>query len=159
MPHVPSPSGRGARSVGASRLARALVAAAVVGLLPSGPAAEAGDRRGPCDLHRQADESMRAHSKELIRCAAKKWPVRGGAATAICIADRESGLDPKAISSDGRYRGLFQHDKRYWRGRYDEYAREVWSLNRHATNGRTNAIVSIRMVSQGGWGPWGGKDC
>jgi hypothetical protein len=123
------------------------------------PLAAAHDRPGPCDLHRQADESVRQHSKELIRCSAKRWEVPEGARKAICIADRESGLDPAAISRNRLYRGLFQHHKGYWRERYEEYTLRTWSLNRHALNGRTAAIVSIRMASDVGWGAWRGKGC
>jgi hypothetical protein len=142
-----------------ARPAPALAILGMVAIALAGAPARANDRPGPCDLHRQPDESMRAHSKELIRCAEKRWPVPGGARTAICIADRESGLDPTAISSSGRYRGLFQHDKRYWSDRYEQYARRAWRLNQHATNGRTNAVVSMRMVNAGSWAAWGGKNC
>jgi hypothetical protein len=90
-------------------------------------------------------------------------PVPGGKDRAICIARRESGLDPSATSSPtGEYRGLFQHDRDMWPARYDGYTRPVWELSPKALNGRTNAIVTIRMVfdigtwREAGWPP---QDC
>ena len=90
-------------------------------------------------------------------------PVPGGKERAICIARRESGLDPSATSSPtGEYLGLYQHDRDMWAARYDGYTQPVWELSRRALNGRTNAIVTIRMVAdigtwhEAGWPP---KDC
>ncbi len=90
-------------------------------------------------------------------------PVPGGTQRAICIARRESGLDPTATSQPtGEYRGLYQHDRDFWPARYDKYTIPVWGLSPSALNGRTNAIVTIRMVAdigtwrQAGWPP---KDC
>ena len=98
--------------------------------------------------------------KDLIRCAAKRWEVHGGAAKAICIARVESGLNPKSTSSDGTYLGLFRHSADAWPDRYDAWTRRAWQLDPRALNGRTNAIVTIRMVSANGWGPWSGVgDC
>jgi hypothetical protein len=77
----------------------------------------------------------------------------------LCIARRESGLLPWAESADGLNKGLFQQHVRWWASSYDTYTRRVWSLPRSILNGRTNAIVSIRMVHDIGWGPWGGSRC
>ena len=70
----------------------------------------------------------------------------GGAAVALCIARRESGLIPWAESADGMNKGLFQQHVRYWDANYDTYTRPVWRLRSTIINGRTNAIVSIRMA-------------
>jgi hypothetical protein len=123
-----------------------------------GPAA-AEDRSGPCDLHREADELVRRFSRRLIRCAATRWPVRGGIEKAVCIARRESALNPKATSEHGHYLGLYQHDAEAWDGRFGAWTRERWELNPEALNGRSNAIVTIRMASANGWGPWRGDGC
>ena len=46
-----------------------------------------------------------------------------------------------------------------WPARYDGYTQPVWELSRRALNGRTNAIVTIRMVAafgtwhEAGWPP------
>jgi hypothetical protein len=86
--------------------------------------------------------------------------VPGGAETAICIADVESGLHPEATSETGEYLGLFQHAAEAWPGRYETWTREAWALDESALSGRTNAIVTIRMVNANGWGPWEGVgDC
>jgi hypothetical protein len=137
--------------------AAALVTATAVVVSP-GPAA-AEDRSGPCDMHRAEDEPVRRFSRRLIRCAATRWPVRGGAEKAICIARRESGLNPRRTSETGQYLGLYQHDADLWGGRYAAWTRERWALNPRALNGRSNSIVTIRMASANGWGPWRGEGC
>lgn len=90
-------------------------------------------------------------------------PVPGGSTRAICIARRESGLDPSATSEPtGQYRGLYQHDRDYWSWRYDTYTLPAWELSRRALSGRTNAIVTIRMVVKAGtWraAGWPPKEC
>jgi hypothetical protein len=99
----------------------------------------------------------------LIVCAAQRFgPIPGGSPRAVCIARRESGLDPRATSSPrGIYVGLYQHDRRMWPSRYDRYTRPAWELSDSALNGRTNAIVTIRMVraigtwKAAGWPPKG----
>jgi hypothetical protein len=119
---------------------------------------------GPCDFHREEGETVRAFSKRRIVCAVERFgPVRGGDDRAICIAKRESGLDPNATSEPtGQYRGLYQHDRDFWPSRYDTYTRPAWELSPRALNGRTNAIVTIRMVVDfGAWkaAGWLRKDC
>ena len=119
---------------------------------------------GPCDFHRQEGESVRAFSRRRIVCAVERFgPVRGGVDRAICIAKRESGLDPNATSEPtGQYRGLFQHDRDFWPSRYDTYTEPAWELSPRVLNGRTNAIVTIRMVADfGAWkaAGWPPKDC
>lgn len=145
-----------------------LVATAATLLVLSGALAPAMDPAhaqvtrqtpGPCALVRGRNEGVRPYMKRLIRCAAKKWQVQGGAEKAICIARRESGLNPKALSPTGLYRGLFQHHKAYWPERYDDYTRRAWQLSRKALNGRSAVIVSIRMAHFGSWAAWKGEGC
>lgn len=133
-----------------------LTVALVLGLAP---AAAAHHRSGPCDVHVLPGETVVHHSKELIRCAVRKWAVDGGAARAICIARRESGLIPTAESAGGDYLGLFQHMASAWPDRYGAWALPGWNLKSSALNGRTNTIVTIRMVHDDGWGPWGALGC
>lgn len=117
-------------------------------------------RLGPCDLHQRQGETVRQHSKRLIRCAVGLWPVGGGSTKAICIADAESHLNPGTKSADGTYLGLFQHSAVAWPDRFDTWTRRAWELGPSALSGRSNAIVAIRMVSANGWGPWRGVgDC
>jgi hypothetical protein len=139
---------------------RALVAAIVAALLlvPAGTAS--AEHPGPCALHREDDEPTRRHMRRLIRCAVHHWDVPGGTEKAICVARRESGLDPNAVSEpEGLYVGLFQHDAELWPDRYESWTRPRWELRPSALNGRTNAIVTIRMVNANGWGPWEGEGC
>jgi hypothetical protein len=117
------------------------------------------DRPGPCALVRGQDEGIRAFSTRIITCAAERWPVPGGADRAVCIADRESGLIPTAQSPTGMYLGLFQHSAEAWGDRYLEWTRPVWQLKPNALNGRTNAVVTMRMANAFGWGPWAGVGC
>jgi hypothetical protein len=142
---------------GSATAALLLIAGVLLGATP----AMAHHRAGPCDFHRLDDESVQYFARRRIVCAVDRFgPVPGGRERAICIARRESGLYPTATSSPtGEYRGLFQHDRDMWPDRYDRYARPAWALSRRALNGRTNAIVTIRMVfdygtwREAGWPP------
>lgn len=136
-----------------------LVGLVLVAVLTPSLPATAGEA-GPCDLERRDEESVRQLSKRLIRCAADRWSVPGGAEKAICIARTESDLDPEAVSAGGDYLGLFQHSAEAWPDRYEQWTRDSWSLDESALSGRTNAIVTVRMVNANGWGPWEGVgDC
>ncbi len=119
---------------------------------------------GPCDFPRLDGETIQHVSKRRIVCAVERFgPVPGGTRRAICIARRESGLDPGATSQPtGEYRGLYQHDRDLWPARYDRYTVPIWELSPSALNGRSNAIVTIRMVADiGTWwqAGWPRKDC
>jgi hypothetical protein len=134
-----------------------LLSLVVLGLLVPALPVSAGEA-GPCDLARRENEPVRQLSKRLIRCAADRWAVPGGAEKAICIARAESDLNPDAVSAGGDYLGLFQHSAAAWPDRYREWTRPSWGLDDSALSGRTNAIVTIRMVNANGWGPWSGVD-
>ena len=143
-------------------LARLLVMVLVASLTMSLGAASvpASHRPGPCALDREKDETVRQWVKRVIRCAERRWNVPGGAGKAICIAKAESGLNPKVVSGGGRFLGLFQHVAEAWPDRYVAWTRKAWELDDRALNGRTNTIVTIRMVNANGWGPWHGVgDC
>ena len=114
---------------------------------------------GPCALVREAGEAIQDFSIRVIQCAADRWPVEGGAEKAICIAERESGLIPTASSPTGMYVGLFQHSAADWPRRYDEWAKPVWQLKENPYNGRTNAIVTMRIANAEGWAAWAGAGC
>jgi hypothetical protein len=118
---------------------------------------------GPCDLSPRSGESVPHLMRRRITCAVDRFgPTGGGAHRAICIAKRESGLDPSAESETGMYLGLFQQSAKMWPGRYKAWTRRSWQLSKNAKNGRTNAIVTIRMVrAAGGWkaAGWRIKGC
>lgn len=132
---------------------------AIVLLAATAPAAGSRHNPGPCNFHRGADDTVRQHSRNQIRCSVERWDVPGGVGVALCIARRESGLLPWAASADGKNKGLFQQHVRYWEANFDLYTRPGWELWPAILSGRTNAIVSIRMAHDIGWGPWGGRDC
>lgn len=147
-----------------SRTTAAIVSAvAVAVLLVAAPAAIAQPAvgttttpSGPCPLVKTTAETVQHFSKRVIRCAAATWTVPGGAAKAICIAGRESGLVPSARSAGGHYLGLFQHSAAYWPIRYASWTAPAWHLRTSALSGRTNTIVTFRMVNDaGGWSPAG----
>jgi hypothetical protein len=91
--------------------------------------------------------------RRRIACAVDRFgPVGGGASRAICIAKRESGLDPTAKSATGKYLGLYQHRSTLWPDRYKKWTQRSWDLSERALSGRSNSIVTIRMVHAiGGW--------
>jgi hypothetical protein len=151
-----------------SRTAAAAIGGAVVVCLLSIPASAipAGSRggsapriAGPSAPTRSDTETVQDFAARIITCAADRWPVPGGAEKAICIAQRESGLVPTASSPSGEYLGLFQHSAAAWPDRYTEWTRPGWALKQSALNGRTNAVVTMRMVNAEGWGPWSGTGC
>jgi len=108
---------------------------------------------GPCALTRRSSETTHHYMRRRIRCAVDRFgPVGGGASRAICIAKRESGLDPTAKSATGKYLGLYQHAATLWPDRYKKWTQRTWDLSKRALSGRSNSIVTIRMVhAMGGW--------
>ena len=135
----------------------ALIATVVIWAGPT--RVRASSVTGPCYITARAGETVKHRMKRIIRCAVDRWSVPGGSTKAICVANRESHLNPHASSATGKYLGLFQHAATAWPGRYAKWTRPEWQLRRSALNGRTNAIVTIRMVHSDGWGPWKGAGC
>ena len=126
------------------------------------PPVSAHHRPGPCNADRGTDETIQHFMKRKIRCAVDLFgPVPGDAERAICIAKRESGLIPTATSKTGMYLGLYQHSADAWPERSVKWTEPSWKLSDKALNGRTNAIVTIRMVhaagtwKSAGWPPDG----
>jgi hypothetical protein len=140
-------------------VAASLLLTSPAGASPAGSRTGAPRVPGPCALTRLDGEEIEGFSIRMITCATDRWPVPGGAEKAICIAERESGLIPWASSPTGMYVGLFQHSAEAWPDRYDGWAKPFWELKRSPLNGRTNSIVTIRMVNDAGWGPWAGTGC
>jgi len=149
------------RRLGAILLA--VVFAASVPMLRASTAEAVRHPPHPCDLPRRDGETIQHYSRRLIACAVSAYgPVGGGATRAICIAKRESGLIPTASSKTGQYLGLYQHAATYWPSRFDTYTKPSWELSSSALSGRSNAIVTVRMVHAiGGWkrAGWPVKTC
>ena len=159
------------RTAAATALA-VLFAGLVLGTTP----ATAQQPPSPCQLHRWEGETVQHFSKRRITCAVQRFgPVPGGATRAICIARRESGLDPSATSEPtGQYRGLYQHDRGMWPDRYDEYIAVVGALassaerphqrDRHDPDGQGRRLVArsglaaYGLLSGGGSYPLGSHD-
>jgi hypothetical protein len=143
------------RSTTRRRFPAALLLASLLLILPAtslsgvAQAREAGVARYVCRIDwRKGDW----HVRQLIRCAAGRWAVPGGAATALYIADRESGYEPGAYNGYSGASGIFQHLSRYWPGRADAFGFGGWS----AFNARANIMVTMRMVHRmGSWSHWG----
>ena len=93
------------------------------------------------------------HVKKLIRCAAARWTVPGGASKALAIAEPRVQLPAPRLQQLQRGQpASIQHLRRYWPGRAGAYGFRGWS----AFNARANIMVTMRMVHRmGGWGPWG----
>ena len=136
-----------------TRILSAVAALALASVILVAPPVSAHHRAGPCDADRVAGETIQHFMKRKIGCAVYLFgPVPGGADRAICIANRESGLIPTATSSTGLYLGLYQHSAAAWPDRYAKWTEPSWQLADDALNGRTNAIVAIRMVhATGTW--------
>lgn len=67
------------------------------------------------------------------------------------VARCESGYRYKARSRNGRYIGLFQHDRRYWKAR----ARRAGLREAAITGPWANSTVSAWMIRHGGgWRHW-----
>jgi hypothetical protein len=89
------------------------------------------------------------HVKKLIRCAAAHEGVSPD--QALYVAWRESRFQPGAYNAAGAAAGVFQHLLRYWPERAVEYGFPRSS----PYNARANIFVTMRMVRQHGWWPWG----
>ena len=93
--------------------------------------------------------------KKTIRCAARRWPV--DLAKVMYIAERESGFNARAVNQQGSSAcGVFQHIG--WAPRVIKFNQQVPHGNAGPScyNGRSNVMVSVRMMSNSGYGPWGG---
>ena len=148
---------------------KALAIAAAVVVMLAVPASARERPHGPCvgrsfwSPPGTPAPVVAEHVINLIDCAVATWPVPGGAATARCIAERESHLDPHAVNTSSGAAGVYQHLPRYWPARARAYLRPEWFPNARGPIGpfraRANVIVTMRMVHGGSWSPWGGGAC
>jgi hypothetical protein len=121
--------------------------------------------KGPCTAdryevhHSDTTAKQTKATKALIRCAVRRWPVEGGAAKAIAVADCESSFYVWASANSNE--GIYQINN--WPN-----ARATWLAHRHwyfprwvntswkppAFNERANVIVAIRWAHSLGWSAW-----
>ena len=147
------------RTVGTgSRVAALALVVALAGslLLVAAPSAQA---TGPCDFGRGEDQTRTGvHAR---RDPVRRRSLVGARRSPDRALHRQAGERPVpwAESSNGINKGLYQQHIDYWGNNFETYTRTCWALKKRILNGRTNAIVSIRMAHAGGWGPWGGSDC
>ena len=142
------------------RKSRALVAASILtAVIMSVPTATISQAMVQRDAHRAAGATQICridwrestwHVKRLIRCAAVHFGINPD--KALYIAHRESRYRPSAYNSAGPAGGIYQHLLRYWPSRAADYGFRNWSV----FNARANIFVTMRMVRQYGWTPWGG---
>lgn len=121
--------------------------------------AQAHHRPGPCNVHWVKAWREHRDTRPIVRiiyCAVARWPVPGGITKALDVANRESGYRPDADNPYSDASGVYQHRLHLWPPRYRDWTLRGWRLYPNVFNGRTNVIVTIRMVHAHGWGPWGG---
>jgi hypothetical protein len=115
-------------------------------------AAQANDRSHFCKY-----PSTYQGNKKMVSCFAKKFGVSPDKAR--YIAKRESRFDEWAWNHSSNCRGLYQHQYAYWSERVARWHKKLRHWRVQHTNWyspRAQAVVTMAMVSHGGWGPWGG---
>jgi hypothetical protein len=142
------------------RKSRALVAASILtAVIMSVPTATISQAMVQRDAHHRTGATKICpidwrqstwHVKRLIRCVAAHYGINQE--KALYIAWRESRYRPSAYNGAGPAGGLYQHLLRYWPDRAADYGFADWSI----FNARANVFVTMRMVRQYGWTPWGG---
>ncbi len=129
-----------------------LIAASALDTAGASASATTGDTTARMVSRRICDHEWRRSTyqlKRMIRCAARRWRVRGGPDKAVSVARCESRFDPEAYNPGG-YAGVYQQATRYWRARARAYGFRDYSVY----NGRANVVVSVRMAHREGWGAW-----
>lgn len=155
-----------------TRLAAAVIAASILTTIGAGPVTAEpypwgeGRWRGPCSGWAygenlstpalfNADPRAEIKMRRLVDCVFHRW-APGNEATALYVAERESGFMPWARNASSGCLGLFQHISSAWPDRARSYLWRGWFRRWPAvwSDPRANAIVAARMVAAGGWGPW-----
>lgn len=162
------------------------ISAALAMTLATGVASAAGSGNDPQDEETTTSQTTARPSWderfERVRYRSLRWPrdrfstyevqltihaaaVRLGVSEGrmLCIAQRESGLSPRAYNPSSGASGIFQHLRTYWAGRVAAY--RAWAppkLQIKATaspfSARANVLVSALMMRRGGWYHWASTD-
>jgi hypothetical protein len=92
---------------------------------------------------------------QTIHCAVDHWGVPGGDDGAICIAQRESGLEADSDNEDSTAAGVYQFLASTWTGAKQAFAMPWWRLRSSVYNARSNVIRAIRHVhAHWSWSAW-----
>ena len=92
----------------------------------------------------------------VIRCGVRLWPVYGGYAKAVSVAECESGLGPRATNPNGHY-GIYQFARSTFASVHSRW-RALWErmgVPAAIYNPRSNILHAVRKASADGWGAWG----
>lgn len=119
---------------------------------------------GPHETQRQecrfqyldhATWTSREEIKTLACVVDRFGPIDGGIPKAVAVGNCESGWY-RFASNGGSYLGIFQHSASAWPYRVRSYMPSEWRIGpwEHWQNPRSQAVVTVRMVRAGGWGPW-----
>lgn len=100
----------------------------------------------------QGGKWTQTEENDTARCVTRRWSVPGGLAKLRAVGSCESGWN--RFATNGRYVGLFQHDKDAWPARVRSYTPPHWELQPGWQNSRTQIVVTVRMVRAQGWGAW-----
>jgi hypothetical protein len=141
------------------KLTALVLAGALMASMTPAQAKEPGWRKAEC-RYQYVDGRAGWSTVEVrytIRCSAEKFGV--SVTTAMYVANRESGFHQYAWNHSGcggaGCLGIFQHHAAYWPGRVHLIPDKFKPYGSSAFNARTNILVTMAMVRQGGWSPWG----
>ncbi len=132
-------------------------------LRDSSPVASHHANRGPCFEERfvnikpgMGHEKVTRRVTALIACAVDRWPVPGGLAEALNVADCESSFWPWSNNGHGDF-GVYQISS--WPARAKTYLKHRW-FPRHPfpprwSKARANVFVGIRWAHlANSWSAW-----
>ena len=128
----------------------------------NGPYVSASTRKAPAktEPRRKSPRGLKlkpGHEEATLRWKplVKRYFGPSDVNRALCTISYESGGNPKAKSRSGTYRGLLQHNMRYW----DSRARKAGWPGASVYNPEANIAVSAWLVNQGGWSHWTIRRC
>jgi hypothetical protein len=133
-----------------------VVMAVALGTMTASPAESRPDWREDEIRYARSDGRRgwsTADVRRTIAAAVARWPVPGGLAQALEVAQCESGSDLLAPAGVDGYAGTYQQSERYWQGRRAAFNPKHWDkpLPESPANPRANVVVSIRMAHATGW--------
>lgn len=139
-------------------LAMSLALSTIAGAVEAAPR-EIQNRERWCrygSLDGQPGVNTKHEVRKTIVCFVERWPV--DLEKVLAIAERESGLNPRAVNPTSGACGVFQAIPTYWPARVAKLNQQVPGVNAGPScfNGRSNVATHVRMMHNSGFGPWGG---